>query len=154
MPRNEKRPPLVRSLRALARKLGVEDVAGDEVGRAQVASLAERLARVTGHSRDKKEASKLFKEYELTYSSTSGGSAERKENGAGTAGEVAEQPDVVVLRVRGKSFLLTYNWDFMGKPFPDGTGAVEDAAELWGLWLVWKNQAKAALGYHASSLQS
>ena len=34
MPRNEKRPPLVRSLRALARKLGVEDVAGDEVGRA------------------------------------------------------------------------------------------------------------------------
>ena len=56
MPRNEKRPPLVRSLRALARKLGVEDVAGDEVGRAQVASLAERLARVTGHSRDKKEA--------------------------------------------------------------------------------------------------
>jgi len=31
-------------------------------------------------------------------------------------------------RLRGKSFLFTWNWDFLGKDLPDGTPPPADAA--------------------------
>lgn len=44
--------------------------------------------------------------------------------------------------MRGTSFLFNYNWDFFGKPFPDGTPSPSTAAELWQLWLDWKKGKK------------
>ena len=54
--RNEQRPPLIRRLRALGRKLGVQDVSSDEVGRVAVKNLLERIRKTVGHKAEKKEA--------------------------------------------------------------------------------------------------
>jgi len=46
-------------------------------------------------------------------------------------------------RLRGKSILFTYNWNFLGRRFPDGTPAAASEDALWELWRVWKRLKKA-----------
>lgn len=153
MGRNDVRPPLVRSLRAVARKLGVQDVASDEVGRSAVSSLMSRIRACSGGAADKKEAEKVFAKYEATFAGTAppaqaaleGQAAEASRPGDDSQRETAPAARKAV-RMRGKSFLLTYNWDFMGRCFPDGKAAVTTTEELWEIWWGWKKEVKRKLG--------
>ena len=47
-------------------------------------------------------------------------------------------------RLRGRSFLFTYNWDFLHKDLPDGTKHPDTYEDLWRLWLAWKQNTKKA----------
>ena len=91
---------------------GVEDSAADEALKAQAAAA--------------------FRAYEETWPAEPEGDDE--------AGE--EDEAVGGFRLRGTSFLLTYNWDFFGKDFPDGTAAATSSEELWRLWKQFKAQKK------------
>ena len=67
------------------------------------------------------------------------GAAEEEEEGP--AGEAAPRGRGS-FRLRGKSILFTFNWDFLGRPFPDGTPAAASTDALWELWRVWKREKK------------
>ena len=54
-------------------------------------------------------------------------------------------------RMRGASFLLTYNWRFYEKRLPDGTPTPQTEDDLWRLWKRWKAGSKKALGVTQSS---
>jgi hypothetical protein len=47
--------------------------------------------------------------------------------------------------------LFTYNWDFFGRPLPDGTAAPATEADLWGLWRTWKGRTKREAGVARST---
>lgn len=63
-----------------------------------------------------------------------------------TAGPSAPQQSSKTWRLRGRSFLFTYNWDFLNKVFPDGTACAASHASLWRLWKQWKVSKKQELG--------
>ena len=48
-------------------------------------------------------------------------------------------------RMRGTSFLLTYNWDFLSRAFPDGTPCCASVSALWELWKTWQEERREAL---------
>ena len=162
---------MVRALRALARKLGVEETCTDETGRAAVTSLMQRVRGVTGHRTEKKEAEKLWLQYDKTFQSTASGNAgalsDNAATGTPTSGNASaasgNAPSDNALsgnelsgispsgnedkcRLRGKSFLLTYNWDFLGRAFPDSTAAAATSEDLWNLWRAWRKSKKRELG--------
>ena len=56
-------------------------------------------------------------------------------------------------RVRGSSFLATYNFDFHGRPFPDGTGASRSEGELWERALAWSRALVSELGITRETLK-
>jgi hypothetical protein len=72
-----------------------------------------------------------------------GGAAEEGAEEEGGPAEEATQGGRGGFRLRGKSFLFTFNWDFFGRRFPDGTAAAANADALWELWRVWKRGKKA-----------
>ena len=175
MGRNE-RIPLARALKAVARKLGVEGACSDEAGRAVVISLIQRVRGVTGHRTEKQEAEKLWLQYDKTFYSTASGNASALSDNAAAGSAGSGNASAVSgnalsdnassgnelsanafsgnspagnddkCRLRGKSFLLTYNWDFLGKVFPDGTAAAITSEELWNLWRAWRKLKKRELG--------
>ena len=63
----------------------------------------------------------------------------------------AEDTAAGTFRLRGKSFFLSYNWDFFGKPLPDGTPASRDSAELWRLWQTWEEDRVKSLRVNENS---
>ena len=71
----------------------------------------------------------------------------------GTTSQAAASQDVAKskIRLRGRSFLLTYNWDFFGKATKDGTAPAVGPPELWSAWLVWKKAKKKELGVSRST---
>ena len=58
---------------------------------------------------------------------------------------------VYQFRLRGTSFLFTYNWDFLGQAFPDGTSAPRTVEDLWRMWRKWKKQKKKEMGVARST---
>ena len=48
------------------------------------------------------------------------------------------EPDENV-RLRGKSFLFTYNWDFFHVPLPDGSRHAASTDALWAEWMQWQS---------------
>ena len=54
-------------------------------------------------------------------------------------------------RVRGKSQLCTYNWDFLGTPLPDGLPPAKSAADLWRMWGTWEAERTVRLGVKRST---
>jgi len=131
-------------LRKAARSCGVpadELPKKDTAGRDKVKQLAQQAEDSGGSAEDKARAAEAFKAYEATWP------AEEAEE-EGSEEEVEEQK---TFRLRGTSFLLTYNWDFFGKDFPDGTKAVETAGDLWRLWKAFKAQKKKELQVEKSS---
>jgi len=119
----------VRALRAVAQRVGVPGV-GDNASRAKVQTMVAGILAATSEERTRKKVAKLVASYEATFKSP-GVSA--------PAPAAAPEPSV---RFRGKSMLLTYNWDFFGKAFPDGTAAADDVRGLWQLWRTWKAHKK------------
>ena len=63
------------------------------------------------------------------------GGAEEATGGAGEQG--GEGGAERGFRMRGKSFLITYNYRFFSRPFPDGTPACASPNALWLLWKEW-----------------
>ena len=70
-----------------------------------------------------------------------GAAQEEAEEEGGPAGEDAPRGRGS-FRLRGKSILFSFNWDFLGRPFPDGTPAAASTDALWELWRVWKREKK------------
>ena len=58
------------------------------------------------------------------------------------AGSVAAPRGRGSFRLRGKSILFTFNWDFLRRAFPDGTPGAASVDALWELWRVWKREMK------------
>ena len=65
--------------------------------------------------------------------------------------DAAARPRADDFRLRGKSFLVAYNWDFCNAAFPDGTPPAASPEALWALWRVWKGTKKHELRVEQSS---
>ena len=127
----------VQILRRLARDCGEEQVQ-DRAARGKVEELAKKLSVhefLVDEAKD--EAKEAWKAYRKTF-------------GEEEATESAPQP-TTTWRLRGRSFLLTYNWDFLGTGFPDGTVHATSYGRLWHLWKEWKAEKKEELQVLQSS---
>ena len=102
----QRRKKLVRKLRECA-KLAEVQLERDDASRSKVRALFDRVA-AKGCAVATAKAATACEEYETTWGNTNADKAE-------------ESAELKVLRLRGKSFLFSYNWDFFNKDFPDGT---------------------------------
>ena len=126
------------ALRKHARACNVA-VVSDTSGRKLVTEMMERIRAASGPTKAKEDAEKEFKLYEQTFQDEAPLPAPPLQAAA------------VGFRLRGKSFLFTYNWDFFNKALPDGVPALTDAAELWTLWCTAKKRMKKDLDIVKSS---
>ena len=117
------RKALVKELRTYARQVKVTQ-ARDDSGRAKVEAMYRKII-AKASVEVKRLVEEKFKAYTETFKTE-------------VATSPAEDTAAGAFRLRGKSFLLSYNWDFFGKPLPDGTPASRDSAELWRLWQTWE----------------
>ena len=123
----------VQTLRGLARVVGV-DAVRDDARRDVVEPWAVQLTENTQMTSAQRQAARdTLASYRATFLAVP--------EDLGPPAPPAEA--VGELRVRGRSFLLTYNWDYLGTPFPDGTQPAECHADLWRIWRAWKQQKKA-----------
>ena len=99
----------VQTLRSAAKKCGVPLVR-DDVGRESVRAFAAAIQASQGAEDEKARAKKALAAYEASWPAEAARPSDQAEASGGG-----------VYRLRGKSFLLTYNWDFLNKALPDGT---------------------------------
>ena len=103
----------VKSLRKAARGCGFspEELCKDSASREKVQELARKVAASDGDAGCKADAAVAFEAYEATWPQVN--DAQGAE-GSGEAGsEEAEEAVKTGFRLRGASFLFTYNWDFL-----------------------------------------
>jgi hypothetical protein len=127
------RLPLVRELRRVA---GLASVAAcrDDSGKGKVTGMMMDIRAASDlEAAVLQAAEETFQRYECTFSTDTG------------------PKQLEGFRLRGKSFLLTYNWDYFNKPFPDGTPPPSTPAELWGMWVSWKHARARLLGVRQST---
>ena len=117
------RKKLVQTLRASGRACGVPLVR-DDVGHAKVRAFAEAIEASAGPRDAKVKARAAYAAYARLHAAEDDPLLP-EEQGQGAAGDRGAG------RLRGKSFLLTYNWDFFGKAFPDGSPAAASPGALW-----------------------
>ena len=113
------RKTLVKELRAYALLLGLKQVR-DDSGRSKVKGMFDDVVAKAG-AELKLKAEKTFAPYEATWGDK----------------EATAEPQATPAdswRLRGTSFLFTYNWDFFGKAVPDGMANFGDAGDLWKTW--------------------
>ena len=115
------RKALVKELRTYARQVRVTQ-ARDDSGRAKVEAMYRKII-AKASVEVKRLVEEKFKAYTETFQTEVAGA----------------------FRLRGKSFLLLYSWDFFGKPLPDGTPASRDSAELWRLGQTWEEDRVKSL---------
>lgn len=125
----------VQALRQAAKACGVPtaQLPRDTASREKVTELAEKAAVSNGIPANKTLAAIAFQAYEATWDDSC----------SDASGDEAE--DKHTFRLRGTSFLLTYNWDFLGKPLPDGTPAATLPGDLWRLWKEFKAKSEKEL---------
>ena len=123
MEKATERKSLVKELRVLARQTGVVQVR-DDSSRPRVEAMFNSIV-AKAETDAKSQVTKLFETYQASF---------KVEPVSLPVQKVASEP----FRLRGRSFLFTYNWDFFHKPLPDGTPAVADSASLWKLWQSWE----------------
>ena len=101
----------VQALRACARACGIALVR-DDAGQGRVRDFVAAIAGSRGPAREKAKAREAYRAYAATWPPT------------GVALPLAPQAPANIggghVRLRGTSFMLTYNWDFFHTPFPDG----------------------------------
>ena len=144
MPRNAERVALVATLRELARGCNVARVR-EFASRSKVQGMMASIRTADGHEDMKAQAEDTFAKYELTFNlggANQDGADVEADPGVADVADAFVQPALREFRLRGKSFLFTYNWEFFSKPFPDGTAAPVDAEALWSLWRTWKAEVK------------
>ena len=133
----ETRKFCVQSLRRAGKNCSVPLVR-DSASRQRVEEFAQKVFDSDGPEEEKTAARRALEAYLQTWP---GEAEEDEEEGQ----EEEEQAEQAGFRLRGRSFLLTYNWDFWGKLFPDGTAAPSTVAELWSLWREFKKEKKKEL---------
>ena len=157
----ERRKALVQTLRRVARSTSLPLVR-DDVGFEKVAAFAQALEDSDASEVVKQQAREAFAAYEATWTAESEGVSKTKRrlkakttlptktasDKQATGSEANNNGGA--FRLRGTSFLFTYNWDFFGKTLPDGTGSPQDTEQLWALWQDWA----AAKGEERSVLLS
>ena len=131
----ETRRSLVQSLRKLAKtcKVPVEKLPKDTAGRQKVQALAATVAASAGPEDAKEQFSAEFLTYEKTWEPEPEEEAEAEDDEGG---------EYKTYRLRGKSFLFTYNWDFFGTALPDNTAAFTSPEALWSAWKTFKAAKK------------
>ncbi|CAK0881684.1 unnamed protein product [Prorocentrum cordatum] len=68
-----------------------------------------------------------------------------------SAGDDASGSSASGFRMRGRSFLLTYNHLFTDKAFPDCAPPAASNEDLWALWRDWKKRKKKELRVEQST---
>ena len=122
---------LVKELRAFARQTGVAQVR-DGSSRAKVEAMIQSI--IASSAADvKTEATKVFEKYQSSFT-------------AELESPVVQSANAEPFRLRGRSFLFTYNWDFFNKAFIDGAPKASDAEDLWKLWQTWLQERLRKLG--------
>ena len=101
MPRNADRAGHVQVLQGFARDCKVTPVRSDEARRKAVTEVVERIRTSDGPSAAKRGAEAAFTRYKATFIDAALATPPPSAPAAG-------------FRLRGKSFLLTYNWDYFG----------------------------------------
>ena len=126
----------VKALRALARARGVDQVK-DNASREKVLVMV-KILRAQPLERDERQK---LEDVVSAYLTTFPDGRLPAGAGDGASGSPARG-----FRVRGRSFLLTYNWLFTDKAFPDSTPPAVSNEDLWALWCGWKKRKKKDLG--------
>ena len=132
----------VQALRACARACGVRLVR-DDAGQERVRAFAAAIDASAGPARQKAAARTAYAAYARSWLAEE--VPRPKARGPAARGHGAE------FRLRGKSFLVTYNWDFCNEAFPDGSPPVASPEALWAAWRAWKASKKQELGVKQST---
>ena len=133
----QQRKAQVQILRRIAKDCGLHGVR-DDASKAKIIEMAEAIAGLTGRPEETAEAAAAYEVYLSTFV-------------ANTSGSNAADGKRAGFRMRGKSFLLTYNWDFFGTALPDGAPTPATNKDLWDLWREWRAQKKKELQVKHSS---
>ena len=142
MGRNEDRVARVRALRNHAKACSVP-VAGPSAGKAKVDAMMEAIRGSSAAAGIKATAEVDYQLYLKTFEGADGkGEPKLRDAGAGQKKS---------FRLRGRSFLFTWNWSFLERALPDGTPPAADTRALWRLWREWKKEKKATLGVKRST---
>lgn len=147
MVKNEARKKAVRDMGKLAQECDVQR-AHEDAGRKKVTEMVEAVRASSTSALNKAKLERLFAKYEKTFASAPEQSSSQQTGStvsAAPAPAATVGPEQHPQRLRGTSFLNSYNWDFFGKAFPDGTPPAKDHADLWRLWLCWKKSLKKEL---------
>ena len=135
MEASRERKELVKELRKVARRAGVQLVR-DDAGKEKITTMMDGIRAATNvEPAAKRGAESAFQRYLATY---------RK-------APTLEKKGQEAFRMRGKSFLLTYNWDFLGEACPDGTPKASNVDDLWHRWCAWKEAVTQTLGVKQST---
>ena len=122
----------VQRLRKVAKRCGI-GVIRDDANKDQVLAFAQSIADSGGSDSDKTLAESALAAYKATWPVLV----------RNVQGAAPRQPKP--FRFRGASFLLTFNWQFLARPLPDGAGPYGSPALLWKAWKVWKAEKKREL---------
>ena len=114
----------------------------DYASRADVEAFVSKIIESTGPIAAKSSARDSLASYLATFPKP-----KKKEKSTGKTGTTSSS----ARRVRGKSQLCTYNWDFMGAPLPDGLPPAKSAADLWRMWGTWEAERKVRLSVRRST---
>ena len=143
------RKRLRQQLRRCAHACGV-DRCRDDAGRQKVKEMVEAIRAADGPAESQEEAEQAYASYEATYAAAPPQEAAADAGAGAAAGQEGVQAGGG-FRLRGKSFLFTYNWKFLSRPRPDGTPPAQSEEALWNEWKAWKKARKKALGIRQSS---
>ena len=132
----------VRALRCHGRECGVP-LAEPFAGKPKVAAMMAAIRGSSAAAAIKTKAEIDYKLYLQTFAGVHG------ERGPQPKPENAGQRKS--FRLRGRSFLFTWNWSFLEQALPDGTPPPADTRALWRLWRHWKKEKKASLGVTRST---
>ena len=103
----------MRDLRRIATAVGANAVGADDAGREHVAAMMTELRRSEDEAA-KREAEAAFLRYEATF----------RYGAVAAAGVAPTNAATPAVRLRGRSFLLCYNWDVRharsGSPYCNG----------------------------------
>ena len=129
MVKNSAREKLVRQLSALAVKCGLEAV-NSQASQRTVRDLVASIRKSAGPEKNKTEAGEVLAAYEQTFAEHAAASESASPS---AATPVENKP----FRLRGCSFLFTYNYDFCNTALPDGT-VLGSHQDLWTNWEKWR----------------
>ena len=139
----------VQELRAAARTCEVAPVASDDAARKKVVEMMGKIRASEGSPDTKEKAETTFAAYEATYAPAADDAPAAQAEAQGERPQ--QRAEREGFRLRGRSFLLTYNWKFLSRNLPDGTPAPATPEDLWQLWLAWKKGKKRELGVAQST---
>ena len=138
------RAKLVKPLRAIARAFGVPQVR-DNAPREKVPAMVAGIRKQPLERGDRQKLEDAVSAYLASFPGVPDYA-----HPAG-AGDDASGSYAAGFRVRGRSFLLTYNRLFADRAFPDGTPPAASNDDLWSLWCDWKKRKKKELGVEEST---